>query len=131
MSGSTVIPPRPVSIRRQGWRGRAACRDVDPDLFFPELGGSAQDAKAVCAECPVRAQCLEYALATGQRFGVWAGLDERERRGMSPRIVRSEFCAKGLHVMDETNAYASPVTGQRYCRACKASNRRQRERVAA
>jgi WhiB family transcriptional regulator, redox-sensing transcriptional regulator len=123
MSTATATSPRPVSIRRQGWRHRAACNDVDPGLFFPPDGGSAQPAKAICAGCPVKAECLEYALVSGQRFGVWAGLDERERQGMSPKVVRSDFCGKGLHVMDEKNAYVNPVTGKRYCKACKADYR--------
>jgi len=67
------------------WIQRALCRDVDPDIFFP-VGTSgpaleqAQRAKAICASCKVRAQCLDWALATGQDSGVWGGMDEEERR---------------------------------------------------
>jgi len=56
------------------------CAQTDPEVFFPEKGGSVREAKAVCAGCPVRAQCLEHALAHDERFGVWGGLSERERR---------------------------------------------------
>jgi WhiB family transcriptional regulator, redox-sensing transcriptional regulator len=57
-----------------------ACRGADPDLFFPDRGESLEPAKAVCAECVVRDECLEFALAAGERFGVWGGTSERERR---------------------------------------------------
>ena len=63
-----------------GWRDRARCAEVSPEIFFPEDGGSTRPAKQVCRDCEVRAQCLDYALETSQRFGVWGGLSERERR---------------------------------------------------
>lgn len=64
------------------WRNRAACRGVDPDIFFPISDEDAGQAKAICAECPVREACLEWALATRERDGVWGGATERERRRM-------------------------------------------------
>jgi WhiB family redox-sensing transcriptional regulator len=64
------------------WRNRAACRGVDPDIFFPISDEDALQAKAICAECPVREACLEWALATRERDGVWGGATERERRRM-------------------------------------------------
>jgi len=66
------------------WRKRAACQGVDPDVFYPVSEEDADTAKAVCAQCPVREACLEYALAYRERDGVWGGATERERR----RIVR-------------------------------------------
>ena len=62
------------------WQERANCLGVDPDLFFPERGASTREAKAVCKGCEVRGECLEYALAHGEKFGIWGGLSERERR---------------------------------------------------
>ncbi|HET6794272.1 MAG TPA: WhiB family transcriptional regulator [Acidimicrobiales bacterium] len=67
------------------WRDIAACRDTDPDLFFPVgTTGLALDqiesAKAVCRQCPSLDQCLEFALATNQESGVWGGTSEEERR---------------------------------------------------
>lgn len=62
------------------WQERANCLGVDPDLFFPERGASTREAKAVCRGCEVRDDCLEYALANGEKFGIWGGLSERERR---------------------------------------------------
>ncbi|MGD0984432.1 MAG: WhiB family transcriptional regulator [Acidimicrobiales bacterium] len=69
---------------KASWRQRAACRGVDPDIFYPVSDEDAEEAKAVCASCTVRQACLEYALAAREREGVWGGLTERERR----RIVR-------------------------------------------
>ncbi|MDQ2729611.1 MAG: WhiB family transcriptional regulator [Actinomycetota bacterium] len=67
------------------WRRAAACRDEDPQLFFPvgSTGMAAdqiQQAKTVCAACPVRSPCLTFALTSNQEFGVWGGCDEDERR---------------------------------------------------
>ena len=62
------------------WRLEALCAETDPEAFFPEKGGSTRDAKRVCSGCSVRAECLEFALANDERFGIWGGLSERERR---------------------------------------------------
>lgn len=62
------------------WREHALCAETDPEAFFPEKGGSTREAKRVCAACEVRAECLEYALSQDERFGIWGGLSERERR---------------------------------------------------
>jgi WhiB family redox-sensing transcriptional regulator len=64
------------------WRQRAACKGVDPDIFYPASDEEAEEAKAICAQCPVREACLEYALANRERDGVWGGATERERRRM-------------------------------------------------
>ena len=64
----------------QGWRAQAKCLGADFDLFFPERGKSTREAKAVCRACPVREECLDFAMRNGERFGIWGGLSERERR---------------------------------------------------
>jgi WhiB family redox-sensing transcriptional regulator len=64
----------------RGWQSRANCMGVDPDLFFPERGASTREAKEVCRGCVVRDNCLEYALDSGEKFGIWGGMSERERR---------------------------------------------------
>lgn len=66
------------------WNSRAACRGLDPLIFFPATDGEAEPAKAVCAQCPVVDACLEHALGEREREGVWGGCTERERR----RIIR-------------------------------------------
>ncbi len=62
------------------WQERALCAQTDPEAFFPEKGGSTREAKRICSGCEVRAECLDYALAHDERFGIWGGLSERERR---------------------------------------------------
>ncbi|WP_435298368.1 WhiB family transcriptional regulator [Timonella sp. A28] len=70
-----------------GWQERALCAQTDPEAFFPEKGGSTREAKKVCVACDVRAECLEYALANDERFGIWGGLSERERRKLKRRAI--------------------------------------------
>lgn len=70
----------PDLLAQQDWQDRALCAQTDPEAFFPEKGGSTREAKRICAGCEVRAECLEYALAFDERFGIWGGLSERERR---------------------------------------------------
>ena len=66
----------------QTWRDHAACRGIDPDLFYPVSDEEADPAKEICGLCPVRTACLEHALAGRERDGVWGGATERERRRM-------------------------------------------------
>jgi WhiB family redox-sensing transcriptional regulator len=69
----------------QEWQERALCAQTDPEAFFPEKGGSTREAKRICQGCEVRAECLEYALGHDERFGIWGGLSERERRKLKKR----------------------------------------------
>ena len=66
------------------WQQAARCRGIDPDVFHPQSNEEADEAKAICASCPVREPCLEYALVVREKLGVWGGLTERERR----RVLR-------------------------------------------
>ncbi|MBF4161854.1 WhiB family transcriptional regulator [Nocardioides acrostichi] len=70
-----------------GWQERALCAQTDPEAFFPEKGGSTREAKKVCLTCDVRQDCLEAALTNDERFGIWGGLSERERRRLKKRAV--------------------------------------------
>ena len=70
-----------------GGQERGLCAQTDPEAFFPEKGGSTREAKKVCLTCDVRQECLEYALANDERFGIWGGLSERERRKLKKRAV--------------------------------------------
>lgn len=67
-------------VEQRTWMVDARCLDADPEAFFPEKGGSTREAKRICADCPVAEPCLEYALEHDERFGIWGGLSERERR---------------------------------------------------
>lgn len=77
----------PADEGELSWQTDALCAQTDPEAFFPEKGGSTRDAKKVCGSCNVRAQCLEYALSNDERFGIWGGLSERERRRLRKRAV--------------------------------------------
>ena len=70
----------------QEWADRALCAQTDPEAFFPEKGGSTREAKKVCARCPVQTDCLNYAIEHKERFGIWGGLSERERRKLTPKL---------------------------------------------
>ncbi len=72
---------KPVEI--MSWEDAAKCRQAEPDTFFPEKGGSTREAKRICGVCAVHSECLEYALANEERFGIWGGKSERERRKLS------------------------------------------------
>lgn len=67
------------------WMRDAKCRDMPPNFFFPNDGVGVEAAKKICAECVVREECLDYALANKIEHGVWGGTSERERRRMSRR----------------------------------------------
>lgn len=87
-----------MDMTHTDWRHRAACRDEDPELFFPisEVGPGArqaEQAKAVCARCPVREQCLRYALDNGLDHGIFGGTTERERRALTRRTRRQHQAA--------------------------------------
>ena len=82
MNSETLEAARQVAWlgQRPAWHDLARCAETDPEMFFPEKGESVRPAKRVCAGCEVRAECLQDALDRGERFGVWGGLSERERR---------------------------------------------------
>jgi WhiB family redox-sensing transcriptional regulator len=85
---SDTMDAQPVAAG--AWQDEANCLGVDPDLFFPERGASTREAKEVCRGCVVRDACLEFALANGEKFGIWGGMSERERR----RIRRQRATAR-------------------------------------
>jgi WhiB family transcriptional regulator, redox-sensing transcriptional regulator len=86
----------PATIRYadpNGWATQGACRHSDPEIFFPvsrtgPAAGQVARAKAVCSRCPVRGECLEFALESGQDSGVWGGTSEDERRTLRRRRMR-------------------------------------------
>ena len=80
----TLIPAEQVE-GELAWQVDALCAQTDPEAFFPEKGGSTRDAKKVCGACTVKQECLDYALSNDERFGIWGGLSERERRKLKKR----------------------------------------------
>jgi WhiB family redox-sensing transcriptional regulator len=67
------------------WQAHARCLEVDPEIFFPERGGSGAAARAVCNQCHVRAACLRYALSNREETGIWGGTSGRERRKLKKK----------------------------------------------
>jgi WhiB family redox-sensing transcriptional regulator len=83
------------------WAARALCVGADPEAFFPPGDAPAAEARAICAACPVRGQCLAYAITADERFGIWGGLDPRQRRTLRRRLERL-----GLSASSETGTAA-------------------------
>lgn len=87
-----------IPFERPEWFDDAACRGLDPDLFFPQVGEMATQAKQVCSTCSVRSACLEFAVTRAEHHGVWGGLSERERqrirarRSLAPRRCQWSAC---------------------------------------
>jgi WhiB family redox-sensing transcriptional regulator len=88
-TGDGIIEMDTKDTKTLVWRQRAACRGVDPDIFYPVSDEEASDAKAICALCPVQQACLEWALTSRESDGVWGGATERERRRIIRRRRRS------------------------------------------
>lgn len=90
------------------WRDEAACKGMDPSLFFAEKGSYApvavREAKKVCAGCPVRQSCAEDAIDNGYRFGVWGGLTPKERRAFG----RARRRTPGLKLPDAPQFIGDP-----------------------
>jgi len=112
----------------QDWQERALCAQTDPEAFFPEKGGSTREAKKICGGCEVRSECLEYALAHDERFGIWGGLSERERRRLRRRALSPDdappeppaqvkMCRSGTHEMAGDNVRVL-ADGTRRCKKC-------------
>lgn len=78
-----------LAVVELSWQDYANCRGADADLFFPERGASTRRAKGICTACEVRSDCLEYAIVNGEKFGIWGGMSERERR----RVRRERMIA--------------------------------------
>jgi WhiB family redox-sensing transcriptional regulator len=96
------VPATAAVADSASWQSRAACLDCDPDLFFPIApSGPAlqqmEQAKAVCTRCPVRRECLQYALATRQVHGVWGGTSEEERQQLRRTLTMDRWHSARPH----------------------------------
>ena len=122
----------------EAWRRRAACRDLSPaakDLFFPDFAGvdNTAAAKQICACCPVRKECLDWALQANETDGVWGGLSAAERKrirrtGTDVRFSQCMYCETMFSfVWDSRPGYKRP----NYCNdTCKAEDRREKKRLS-
>lgn len=79
--------PNDTPGSEEHWSHHALCAQTDPEVFYPDNGEPVTEAKRVCARCPVNTQCLQWALANNERFGVWGGASERERRRMTRKTA--------------------------------------------
>jgi WhiB family redox-sensing transcriptional regulator len=75
--------------RPPDWMAEGLCAQTDPEAFFPDKGGSVRHGKRICDDCLVMAECLDYALEHDERFGIWGGLSERERRVLRKQRKRA------------------------------------------
>ena len=105
MNPDVLLPVSWLDLAEQGdgdWRERALCAQTDPEAFFPDKGDSTQEAKRICLGCEVRAECLEYALASDERFGIWGGMSALERRAArrrkGPRRPNDITAAEAAHI---------------------------------
>jgi WhiB family transcriptional regulator, redox-sensing transcriptional regulator len=116
--------PAPPAPSPGGWRYQAACCGANLDLFFPGRGESAEPARRVCAGCPVREPCLDYALRHGITHGIWGGLAERDRR-----VLRSQRVGAARRERDEAitaafgAGYSQAVIGRTFGLARTSVNR--------
>ena len=91
MSGESILSARtqnyPIAADNPRWMESGSCMSVDPELWFADMGGATRQAKLICQGCPVKVECLEYALENNERFGVWGGLSEHQRRPLRRRAA--------------------------------------------
>lgn len=105
-------------VQREPWMHAAACRGLNPELFHPQPGESSDQAKAVCAGCPVRTECLDYAMAHYELFGVWGGTSQKQRsqlRRRGPRINAVRCGTRSGYVTHQDRHEA-------ICDACREAN---------
>jgi hypothetical protein len=117
-------------VNQEQWVEQAICSSTDAEVFFPERGMSPRDAKRVCYGCPVRQECLQYALETNQMYGVWGGLTEHERRNLKSHTPRPPWECRNGH---NTNVLGRDKNGR--CCQChrdrvNASHRKRRAGAA-
>ena len=116
------------NVDRGAWRVHARCAEVDPELFFPDKGGSTAIAKSICRTCPVVDECLEYAMDNPDLMGIWGATSHMERRyphrvPVQPTVVCPE-CGRSFQRTSTRHKYC---TNQ--CRIDK-DNRKQKEKYA-
>ena len=108
----TLAAPARFAAR---WRELAACRGADLEVFFPERGESAEPARQVCAACPVRQPCLDYAITNRITHGIWGGLTERERRALRSGWVRASRRERDRAILAaEAAGYTAAAIGRSF-----------------
>lgn len=113
-------------LRGQDWRDRAICAQTDPELWFPDKGGSPRQAKQVCADCPVRWECLAHALSHNERWGVWGGFTVEERERMrAPKVAEPIPLRQRIpiDIGERTHGTHAGWNAGCQCRACEAAEK--------
>lgn len=116
-------------LQRPAWMAEANCRGMDPEMFYVERGDSAglKAARAVCRACDVQAECLAYAVNNGEKFGVWGGLSEKQRR-----TIRRDYGVSEARCGTHAGYQRHRRDGETPCLACReANNAYSRERHRA
>lgn len=105
-------------ITHPTWMDDALCAQTDPELWFPEKGESATRARQICGQCPIRQRCAEYALETGQEYGVWGGLNAAERSYLTGTASANvtEAMQRRLTILDLDKQGIEPMTIARQVR---------------
>lgn len=114
--------PTPI-IRRTDWIARAACRGMPPALFYPERGEAITPALEVCATCSVAVECLEHALAEGERRGIWGGTSERQRRALRKEMDIAPTLKPIAHGTHQ-GFHQHERRGEKPCVACREARAR-------
>lgn len=104
-----IQAPRGNAAAAVRWQDHKACSVANAELFFPERGGSSSAARAICAKCPVRTACLRYALEHHEKFGIWGGTSERERRRLM-KLSDTEVAKHDVKLRGVTRSLRSPGT---------------------
>ena len=113
-----------LHVGHQTWREQANCATVGPEPFYVDKGGSNREAKMVCAACPVRQECLDYAMANDERHGLWGGLSERERHRLR---TDPDWQPPQPRLCDECDHWYMARPGKRYCQnQCRANAARRK-----
>ncbi len=106
----------------EDWRNDALCAQTDPEAFFPEKGGSTRSAKHICTMCEARSECLHYAMANGERFGIWGGLSERERRKLSPLKDDANAAKHNRQIVSPDEAILKLMPAERFSAISKSGS---------
>lgn len=112
----------PVLAQREDWIADAACRGMDPGLFFPDRNEPTGPIKAICAECPVQADCLDYAIRTGQKYGIWGGTSEKQRRQLRRGLIPVGGQPKPIQHGTVAGYKAHRRRGEDACDECRRAN---------
>lgn len=92
----------------EDWREQALCAQIGGEFWFPHEGHTAPDAKRICRRCPVRLQCLQLALDNDEQYGIWGGLNEKERRQLKPKTRVCAICSEKFAPSGASHRYCSP-----------------------